>query len=568
MIAKNPMLRSGIRSLSGSIKRSIRYNSSSSSSSFSRSNGLPLSIFALSSVVLFSGGLYLGQSYKQSQFTKSPPDDLFPLTSITPLNVLESPTYGSPQDYQKAFDEITAVLGENFVTKADQVRKDHSDTYWNSHHATPDQKPFAVVYPNSTEQVSQIMKICFKYRIPVIPFSGGTSLEGHFIPTRGGISIDVSNMNNILAVHKQDLDAVVQPGVPWEDLGEYLADQNLMFGPDPGPSAQIGGMIANSCSGTNASRYGTMKDNVLSLTVVLADGTIIKTRKRPKKSSAGYNLTNLFIGSEGTLGIVTEATLKLHVKPEHESIAVVSYDTIEDAANTVEDITSAGIQVNAVELLDDKMMKYINKGGQTSKEWKEKPTLFFKLGGTENGVKEMISRVESLAKKNHSVSFEFAKDEEEKYELWQARKVALWSTIDYGKSIDKDAQVWTTDVAVPVSKLAKVLTETKDDMNKSGLLATLVGHVGDGNFHAFLLYTEKNRHIAETLVDRMVKRALDNDGTCTGEHGVGYGKREFLIEEVGEDTVSLMRKLKMALDPLRILNTDKVIHIDPNEISH
>lgn len=552
-------------------KRPVSTSSSSTTSTtptpFNPSKYNTFTIILSSALVFGSVGLYLGNNYAKDTIYQNPPSDLFPLESTTALQSLPSPTYGSHEDYNKAFAEIEEIVGKNNTSTAISTRKDHSDTYWNTHHATADQKPFAVVYPRSTEQVSQIMKLCSKYRVPVVPFSGGTSLEGHFIPTRGGICLDFSNMNQILELHEKDLDVVVQPGVPWEDLGDYLSEKNLMFGCDPGPTAQIGGMVATLCSGTNAARYGTMKDNVLSLTVVLADGTIIKTRKRPRKSSAGYNLTNLFVGSEGTLGVVTEATLKLYVKPHAELIAVVSYDSIEDAATTVEHIVGQGIQVNAVELLDDKMMKCINHAEQTSRKWREKPTLFFKLGGTKEGVKELIKTVEDIAKENNSISFAFAQDEDEKEELWQARKVALWSTIDFGRTSNPNVQLWTTDVAVPVSRLAKVLKETKADMALSGLTATLVGHVGDGNFHAFLLYDEeKERKIAEKLVDKMVKRALENEGTCTGEHGVGYGKREYLLEEVGEDTVAVMRKLKMALDPLRILNADKVIHIDPYEV--
>lgn len=517
--------------------------------------------------LIFAGGYYYGSGSPKQESEEI----LTPSTTscTTSLESLSSPQYGSLEDRNKAIEEIQQLLGLDHVSFSQQVKSDHSDTYWNSHHAEPGQIPFAVVFPSSTEEVLEIMKICTKYRIPVVPFLGGTSLEGHFIPTRHGICIDMNRMNQILALHEKDLDVVVQPAVPWEDLGEYLDDKGLMFGCDPGPTAQIGGMVATSCSGTNAARYGTMKDNVLSLTVVLADGTIVKTRKRPRKSLAGYNLTNLFVGSEGTLGIVTEATLKLYVKPAYESVAVVSYPDISDAASTVQDIVAKGIQVNAVELLDDEMMKCINHLAQTTRQWSEKPTLFFKLGGaSKKAVDELIKTVENVSYKNNRLSFEFASSEEEKLELWHARKIALWSTIDYGKFLDKDIQIWTTDVAVPVSRLSKVLKETKDEMKASGLLATLVGHVGDGNFHAFLLYKPLERARAEELVNSMVHRALENDGTCTGEHGVGYGKRDFLELEVGPQTVDLMRRVKMALDPLRLLNTDKIFRVDPEDRSH
>jgi D-lactate dehydrogenase (cytochrome) len=497
---------------------------------------------------------------------------LYPDGSTTKLEELAPPVYGTMVDFAKARDEIIAVVGEANVATSQSELDHHSDTYFNSHHATDDQRPTLIVFPSSTEEVSKIMAITYKYRIPTIPFSGGTSLEGHYISTTGtpAITLDFAkNMTNVLALHKEDLDLVVQPGVSWEDLHEYLGEQGLLFGPDPGPGALIGGMIATSCSGTNAARYGTMKENVAGLTVVLADGTIVKTKARPRKSAAGYNLTGLIIGSEGTLGIVTEATLKLHVKPKEETVAVVSFDTIQDASNTVKDLVQSGIQVNAVELLDDKMMKVVNDSGETSRTWIEKPTLFFKIGANNKGVlNELISEVRKISKENKSAHFEFAKSAEEISELWSARKMALWSTINQGRQQHPDMQIWTTDVAVPISKLSSVLSETKADMEQSGLTATLVGHAGDGNFHAFLLYTPQQRAIAEKLVSNMVKRAIAADGTCTGEHGVGYGKREFLLEELGEDPINMMRRIKMSLDPRRLLNPDKVFKIDPNDHEH
>lgn len=496
----------------------------------------------------------------------------FPEGSTTKLSDLAPPKYASIEEFKLAKEQITKIVGEDNIATSRSEIDQHSDTYFNSHHPKDDQKPFLIVFPSSTEQVSEILKITYKYKIPIIPYSGGTSLEGHYIATTGtpSITLDFSkNMTNILELHKDDLDVVVQPGVGWEDLHDYLGEKGLLFGPDPGPGALIGGMISTSCSGTNAARYGTMKENVAGLTVVLADGTIIKTKNRPRKSAAGYNLTGLIIGNEGTLGIVTEATLKLHVKPKQETVAVVSFDTISDASKTVADIVQNGIQVNALELLDDKMMEVVNKSGETTRTWIEKPTLFFKIGANNKTVlHELIHEVKSISKTHHSHSFEFAKNEEEITELWSARKMALWSTINQGKQIDPDMQIWTTDVAVPISQLASVLTETKEDMEKSGLLATLVGHAGDGNFHAFLLYTPQQRSIAEGLVENMVKRAIKAEGTCTGEHGVGYGKREYLLEELGEDPINMMRRIKMALDPHRLLNPDKVFKIDPNDHEH
>jgi D-lactate dehydrogenase (cytochrome) len=438
--------------------------------------------------------------------------------------------------------------------------------------------PFCVVKPGNTQEVSAIMKVCHERKIPVTPYSGGTSLEGHFAATKGGICIDFSRMDRIVKLHKEDMDVVVQPAVGWELLNEELAKDDLFFPPDPGPGAMIGGMVGTGCSGTNAYRYGTMKDWVVSLTVVLADGTIIKTRQRPRKSSAGYDLTRMFIGSEGTLGLVTEATLKVIVKPQHTSVAVCAFPTVRAAADCVFKVVGAGVPIAAIEILDDVQMQCINDAGQTSKTWKTAPTLFFKFAGTQSSVKEQISQVQGLAKKSGSVSFEFAKSEQEKEDLWQARKEALWSVMAKGGG-DPDMAVWTTDVAVPISKLPQIIEETKEKIRQSGLLASIVGHVGDGNFHgkslflspsylplthtslpAIILYNRNHDFDkASHLVHEMVKRAIELEGTATGEHGVGLVKRDYLPHEVGQSTVDAMRQLKKAFDPLCLLNCDKVV---------
>lgn len=514
----------------------------------------PLLFFAAGSVVSY--GLVRPKSDETSDL------------SITKLDSLKPIEYGGPEDFKKAFKEIEDYLGSDNVTFSQSEIDSHSDSYYQTHHPLPGQVPKLIVYPKSTEEVSGVLKIAHKYKVPIVPFSGGTSLEGQFIASRSGVTIDLNRLDKILHLNESDLDVVVQPSVSWQDLNEYLAPYGLLFGPDPGPGAQIGGMVATSCSGTNAARYGTMKDNVLSLTVVLADGTIVKTKKRPRKSSAGYNLTGLFVGSEGTLGIVTEATLKLHVKPEEETVAVVNFDSIKDATNSVSAIVRKGIQVNAVEFLDSNMMKCINDVGSTSKTWIEKPTLLIKIGGSKSIITELVNTIKDVTAQNNSIDFQFARTEEEKAELWSARRMALWSTIDWGrKLIDPNIKVYITDVAVPISKLSQVITDTQEDITKSGFNSTTIGHVGDGNFHALILYKEEETKKASELVGRMVKRALDNDGTCTGEHGVGVGKRNFLLQEVGEEAVDTMRHLKLALDPLRLLNADKIFKIDPNDES-
>ncbi|KAK3985363.1 hypothetical protein QBC44DRAFT_157213 [Cladorrhinum sp. PSN332] len=487
------------------------------------------------------------------------PRDVDP-SSTLPLNAARPPKHNlGPALLESAWADFVAIVGEENVSTAEDVKKQHATSEWSSHPADPSQQPFCVVFPGSTEEVSKIMKVCHLRRIPVVGYSGGTSLEGHFTPTRGGICVDFSRMDKVLALHKEDLDVVVQPAVGWEDLNEMLAEQNLFFPPDPGPGAQIGGMIGTGCSGTNAYRYGTMREWVLSLTVVLADGTVIKTRQRPRKSSAGYDLTRLFVGSEGTLGLVTEATLKLTVTPASSSVAVASFGSIRQAADCVAKVVGDGIPVAAVEILDDDQMRFINQAGSTSRQWKEAPTIFFKFSGTAQGVKEQIATVQKLAKSTGVQSFDFARDATEQTELWSARKEALWSTMAVRRPGDR---VWTGDVAVPMSRLPDIIEETKKDLGNSGLTSSIVGHVGDGNFHIILLYNDAERKLAEDCVHRMVKRAVEMEGTVTGEHGVGLVKRDYLPHELGESTVDAMRKIKAAFDPLCLLNCDKVVRVE------
>ena len=467
--------------------------------------------------------------------------------STLPLSQTRAPKHNlGKANLEAAWADFAEIVGKENVSTAEDVLAQHSTSEWSSHKPEkPDfEKPFCVVYPASTEEVSAIMKVCHARRIPVVGYSGGTSLEGHYTPTRGGICVDFARMNKVVALHKDDLDVVVQPAVGWEDLNEQLAEQGLFFPPDPGPGAQIGGMIGTGCSGTNAYRYGTMRDWVLSLTVVMADGTVIKTRQRPRKSSAGYDLTKLFIGSEGTLGLVTEATLKLTVKPKATSVAVASFPSIRAAADCVAHVVGNGVPVAAVEILDDDQMRFINQAGATTRRWTEAPTIFFKFSGTPLGVKEQVDLVRGLAKKAGNVTFDFARDETEQTELWSARKEALWSTMAVKKPGDR---VWTGDVAVPMSRLPDIIEETKKDLKRTGLTSSIVGHVGDGNFHIILLYQDAERKLAEDCVHRMVKRAVEMEGTVTGEHGVGLVKRDYLPHELGESTVDAMRKVCLFL---------------------
>ncbi|EPQ64380.1 BgtA-20597 [Blumeria graminis f. sp. tritici] len=504
------------------------------------------------SVALFS--FWLGNSGKAKSV----------ISSTTPLALTTPPTHNTTaSNLQASWTDFVELLGTNNVSTSEQDISGHLGNQWSLHKEKDSGKPFLILYPSTTEEVSAIMQICHKRCIPVTAFSGGTSLEGQFTANRGGICIDFKKMGKILKLNKEDMDVVVQPGVKWEYLNDELSKENLFFPPDPGPGAMIGGMIGTGCSGTNAYHYGTMREWVLGLTIVLADGTIIKTRQRPRKSSAGYDLTKLFIGSEGTLGLVTEASLKLTTKPDATSVAVCSFDSIRQATDCAAIVIRSGVPVAAIELLDENQMHCVNAANATKKLWTEAPTLFFKFAGRTNTIKEQIDIIKKLVKSSGCNNFQFAKNTEEQVELWSARKQALWSTIASQKQ--ENGCVWTGDVAVPISRLSDIIEETKEDIKKTGLFASIVGHMGDGNFHTILLYNEQERPKAEEVVHRMVKRAIEMEGTASGEHGVGLVKRDYLNHELGETTVDTMRKLKLALDPLCLLNCDKVIRVEPSK---
>ena len=385
------------------------------------------------------------------------------------------------------------------------------------------------------------MIICHRRRIPVTGYSGGTSLDGALASTRGGICIDFSRMNRIIQLHEKDMDVVVQPAVGWEDLNEMLAERNLFFPPDPGPGAQIGGMIGTGCSGTNAYRYGTMKDWVISVTIVLADGTIVKTRHRPRKSTSGYDLTRLIVGSAGTLGLVTEAVLKITAKPENERVAVVTFPSNQNAVNNVIEAVQKGLPLAAIELLDSNSMKAVNQSGGTSKQWKEAPTLFLKFSGTKSAVQEQIDVMREMGERHDCTSFEFSSDPEEIDELWSARKTVLWSLLAQKRHPDDKFQ--SSDVAVPISRLADIIEEVTEKIQEAGLLGSTLGHVGDGNFHAPILYSEDEKKIAEKIVEDMMRRGVEMEGTITGEHGIGLNLRDMLQMELGENAVDMMRKV-------------------------
>ncbi|KAK0385401.1 hypothetical protein NLU13_7877 [Sarocladium strictum] len=406
--------------------------------------------------------------------------------------------------------------------------------------------PVAVAYPRSTEHVQAIARICHQRKVPIIPYSGGSSIEGHTSAPFGGISIDFAYMDQCLRISAEDMDATVQPGLCWTDLNEELASRGtgLFFPIDPAPSAKFGGMVGTNCSGTNAVRYGTMRDWVLNVTVVLADGRVIKTRRRPRKCSAGYNLNGIIVGSEGTLGIVTE----------HYSVAVVPFASLKNAVSAAAAVIRQGIPVAALELMDEVQMRMINDVGATlPRVWKEVPTLFFKFSGTEGTVSDDIKTVMEIVKEYDPKGYEWATDPDEQATLWSARKESLYSLLSLRK---KGEQLWNTDVAVPLSRLTEIVEASKEEASAAGLTATVKGHVGDGNFHENIFYDATNPAEvakAEKLVKNMVRRAIDADGTCTGEHGVGYGKKAGLLREVGEDTVTVMKLIKSTLDPHWIL---------------
>jgi len=492
---------------------------------------------------------------------------------------------------QAALTELQALLGPDRVsTEHEDVAQHSSDAY--SYHKADEHTDAAaggeaqaqlssvVVYPESTEQVSEAVKICARHRVRMIPYGSGTSLEGHTSAPSGGVFIDVSRMQSIHAVHVSDMDCVVEPGISWNNLNAELKKHELFYPVDPGPGASIGGMVATSCSGTNAVRYGTMKWNVLNLTVVLPDGRIVKTGNRARKSSAGYDLTRLFIGSEGTLGIVTEITLRLSNIPEATAVATCSFDSLASASKSVIELLQRGVRVGCVELLDDGCVRAVNAYAGLS--YPAKPaTLFFKFTGSTAGVQDDVSQAASITARHGAGPLTFATEEDARERIWEARKGALWGCIAYRAG----CEAWTTDVCVPISRMAECIEATKADLlelsgappsdgsaptassSAAGQLfpSAVVGHVGDGNFHVIMMLDPHNPRelsVAREVNERMVRRAIAMEGTCTGEHGVGIGKKKYLEAELGKPAIGLMRDLKRTLDPHNLMNPGKVFDMD------
>jgi D-lactate dehydrogenase (cytochrome) len=447
--------------------------------------------------------------------------------------------------------EARPFLGVRITTNA-SIRDQHS----HGEGSFPAGLPDAVAFPETTAEVSRLAALAHARGLPVVAFGTGTSLEGHVNAVQGGLTIDLSRMDRIIEVNADDMDCRIEAGVVRSKLNEHLRDQGLFMPIDPGADASIGGMCATRASGTNAVRYGTIRDNVLGLTVVLADGRVIKTGGRVRKSSTGYDLTRLFIGSEGTLGIITEIQLKLHGIPEAISSATCQFDSMASAVQTVIEIMQAGVPVARIELLDEVQMEACISYSKLT-GFEALPSLFFEFHGTQAGVREQAEVAEAIALDNGGRAFAWATDAAERNRLWKARHDAYWAC----RAMRPTYGALITDTIVPVSKLADAVLGVKEDVAESGLLAPMVGHVGDGNFHTVILVPpeEGGMERAWALDRKIVDRGLALGGSCSGEHGVGGGKRGFLVREHGEETIEVMRTIKAALDPLGILNPGKLL---------
>ena len=445
--------------------------------------------------------------------------------------------------------ELRAAFAER-LHLTDAMRRQHggSETHF------PVMLPDAVVFANSTAEVVAVVQACARFQTPIVAWGAGTSVEGHTAAVRGGVSLDLSGMDTVIEVNAEDFDCTVQPGVRREQLNEHLRDQGLFFPIDPGANATIGGMASTRASGTNAVRYGTMREAVLSLEVVTADGRVIRTARRARKSAAGYDLTHLFVGSEGTLGIITAVTLRLHAIPEAISSAVCGFETLQGAVDTVVQCIQIGVPLARVEILDGQMMTAVNRHSGLSLP--ERTTLFFEFHGSERYVSEQAELTAEIAESNGGGGFAWSIRPEERSKLWKARHDAFYAAV----ALRKGCVGWPTDVCVPMSRLAQCISETQADIEAAGVIAPILGHVGDGNFHVIFVVDPNASEEWDRVVElnrRLVERSLGMDGTCTGEHGIGLGKQDWLVAELGE-AVELMRTLKRALDPNDIFNPGKI----------
>ena len=446
--------------------------------------------------------------------------------------------------------DLQTMLGDRCTTNPTQIEHHSHGESWH-----PSGDPDVVVFPLSTDEVSAIVSAAARHRAPVVPFGVGSALEGHVNAMAGGVSVDLSRMNRVLRVSVEDLDATVEAGVTHRQLNKALANTGVTFWVDPGADATIGGMAATRASGTTAVRYGTMREAVLALTVVLADGRVIRTGGRARKSSSGYDLTRLFVGSEGTLGIITDITVRLHGLPEAVSAAVCAFATMEGAVNTVITTIQLGIPVARIELLDEVQIEAVNRYSHL--RYPAKPTLFFEFHGTSTAnVTENAKAVQELAAEHGGADFHWATTTEDRARLWHARHNAFYAAM----ALRPGGKAWTTDVCVPISRLADCILQTREDVQRSSLIAPLVGHVGDGNFHLiFNLNPDDPEELAQAkaINGRLVRRALAMGGTCSGEHGVGLGKMDYLVEEHG-DALDVMKAIKRALDPDNRMNPGKI----------
>ncbi|OGA20989.1 MAG: hypothetical protein A3H34_02770 [Betaproteobacteria bacterium RIFCSPLOWO2_02_FULL_67_19] len=452
---------------------------------------------------------------------------------------------------QSVVADLRALLGDR-VSVAAAVREHHGKDESYFPYALPD----AVVFPESTEEVRDVVMICRRHRVPMIPFGVGTSLEGHILAVNGGVSIDLSHMNRIVAVHESDLDAVVQAGVTRKQLNEHIKHTGLFFPVDPGADATLGGMAATRASGTNAVRYGTMRENVLSLKVVLADGRVITTSRRPRKSAAGYDLTRLFVGSEGTLGIITEVTVRLYPVQEAMSAAVCAFDSVDGCTNTVIETIQSGVPIARCDIVCEKTIAAINRYKKT--DYRVAPTVFFEFHGSSASVVEQAEAVQAIAREHGGMDFQWATRPEERTQLWDARHNAYFAVLQTRPG----SRAVSTDVCVPISRLAECVRESMEDVKSYVVPVPLLGHIGDGNFHLVFLIDPANADelaLAKKLNQRLVERAIRMEGTCTGEHGIGLGKQESLRAELGDDVIGVMRGIKRLFDPENLMNPGKVV---------
>ncbi len=456
----------------------------------------------------------------------------------------------APAATSLVLDELRAVLADRLSTSSYDIDSHAQDE---SYH--PPAPPDAVAYVESTEEVSRILRICSAHGLPVVPFGAGTAVEGHVQALRGGVSLDLTRMKRILEINSDDLDCRAQAGVTRMQLNSELEKHGLLFPVDPGADATLGGMAATGASGTTAVRYGTMRDQVLGMTVVLADGRVIKTGGRARKSSAGYDLTRLFVGSEGTLGVITELQLEVQPLPEAVSAAVCPFESLDGAVDAVVEMLQSGIPVARCELMDEFSIDSVNRYSKL--DYAVKPTVFFEFHGTQASVEEQARLSADIAAEHGGGDFEWATKREDRDKLWDARHKAYYA----GKALRPGAKGWPTDVAVPLSRLAQCILETRRDIDEAAVLAPILGHIGDGNFHVLFLFNENDQQeleVVKRLNKRLIDRALAMGGTCTGEHGIGLGKVDCLRAEHGE-AVDVMRAIKQALDPRGLLNPGKIL---------